>query len=117
MLLTFKNLKFLPEELLEMILKKSVVGIMIYKWMTNVSDFESESRSYALLNEVSIKTWRTANSCVKSVMYQWMHTKNLKREAALKKREQFFISFIISSTSSNTHNKVIVINIDKNCCW
>ena len=27
-----------------------------------------------------------------------------------------FISFIILSTSSYTYNKVIVINIDKNCC-
>ena len=64
----------LPGEMLEMILLKSMVGIMSLEWMTNVRDNESVSGSYNLYETVSNKSWMSANISLKSVTYQWMRS-------------------------------------------
>ena len=83
--------------MLEMILLKSMVGIMSVEWMANVRDNESVSGSYNLYETVSNKTWMSANISLKSVTYQWMHVRYLNRGVALKQCEfhefskQFFV--------------------------
>ena len=75
----------LPRELLELILLKSMVGIMSVEWMANVRDNEFVSGSYNLYETVSNKTWVYANISLKSVAYHWMHARYRKREVVLKK--------------------------------
>ena len=69
---------------MELILLKSMVGIMSVEWMANVRDNESVSGSYNLYETVANKTWMSANISLKSVAYQWMHTRYLNRGVVLK---------------------------------
>ena len=78
------HFQYLPREMLELILLKSMVGIISVEWMANVRDNESVSGSYNLYETVSNKTWMSANISLKSVMYQWMHTRYLNRGVVLK---------------------------------
>ena len=73
--------------MLELILLKSMVGIMSVEWMTNVRDNESVSGGYNLYETVSNKTWMSANISLKSVTYQWMHTRYRKKGVVLKQCE------------------------------
>ena len=57
---------------------------MSVEWMANVRDNESVSGSYNLYETVSNKTWMSAYKSLKSVTYQWMHTRYLNRGVALK---------------------------------
>ena len=77
----------LPREMLEMILLKSMVGFMSVEWMANVRDNESLSRSFHLYETVANKTWTSANISLKSVAYQWMHTRYLNKGVVLKRCE------------------------------
>ena len=78
------HFQYLPREMLELILLKSMVGIMSVEWMANVRDNESVSGSYNLYETVANKTWMSANISLKSVTYQWMRTKYLNRGVVLK---------------------------------
>ena len=73
--------------MLEMILLKSMVGIMSVEWMANVRDNESVSGSYNLYETVANKVCMSANISLKSVTYQWMHTRYLNRGVVLKQCE------------------------------
>ena len=75
-------IRHLPRELLELILLKSIVGIMSVEWSINVADIESGSDH--LFETLSNKTWMSANISLKSVTYQWMPLRNLNREVAMK---------------------------------
>ena len=79
--LIFQNL---PREMLELILLKSMVGIMSLEWMATVRNNESISGSYKLYVTVSNKTWMSASISLKSVTYQWMHGRYRNEGVALK---------------------------------
>ena len=82
--------------MLELILLKSVVGIMSVEWMANVRDNESVSGSFNLYETVANKTWMSANISLKSVTHQWMHTRYLNRGMVLKQCElEFSKQFIV----------------------
>ena len=70
--------------MLELILLKSMVEIMSVEWMTTVRDNKSVSGSYKLYETVANKTSLSAYVRLKSVAYQWMHTRYLNRRVALK---------------------------------
>ena len=75
--------------MLELILLKSMIGIMSVEWTTTVRDNESVSGSYNLYETVSNKTWMSAYISLKSVAYQWMHARCLKREVLKKCKFQY----------------------------
>ena len=76
--------RHMPGELLELILLKSMVGIMSVEWRSNVADIKSVSGSYNLYETLSNKTWMSAYISLKSVTYQWMRVRCMNRGVALK---------------------------------
>ena len=107
------HLQILPREMMEMILLKSMAGIMSVEWMANVLDNESVSGSYKLYDTVANKTLMSAYVRMKSVTYQWMHARYLNRGVALKRCEFYLISQHTSSwqitamTEYNTRTAVL----------
>ena len=77
-------IRHLPRELLELILFKSIVGIMSVEWSINAADTKSVSGSYTLYDTLSNKTWMSAYISLKAVTYQWQHVRNMNRGRVLK---------------------------------
>ena len=84
----------LPKEMLELLMMKSVVGIMSVEWKMNVRDNESVSGSYNLYETVANKSWMSAYIRLKSVAYQWMSGRCPKRKMALRRCVLYYRVFI-----------------------
>ena len=77
-------MRHMPRELLELILLKSIVGIMSVEWRRNVADIKSVYGGYNLYETISNKTWMSAYISLKSVTYLWSHVRKLNRGVAMK---------------------------------
>ena len=100
-------LKFLPVEMLELILNSSYLGIISSEWNSTVLRRSTLFSGYSLYREVSSSVETTAYTTIKSVTNEWNSFVRLKRGYLLKSCE--YTRAILSRRPAFEHRLFTII--------